>query len=70
MNCVWDLSPLTLIPNYFITPPRKKNHVVRTKTLLTKLDTDTGSKLYFKAPSNFPKDRKLERNEREDLAIQ
>lgn len=68
MNCVWDLNPLTLIPNYFITPPCKKNHVIRKKTLVTKLDT--GSKLYFKAPSNFPKDRKLERNEREDLAIQ
>jgi len=42
--------------------------VIRTKTLLTKLETD--SKLYFKAHFDFPKDRKLEMNEREDLAIQ
>lgn len=45
-----------------------RQNVIRTKTLLTKLETD--SKLYFKAHFDFPKDRKLEMNEREDLAIQ
>lgn len=67
--CVW-FKPSHFNSKVFLLPlptsPQK--HVIRTKILLTKLETD--SNLYFKAHFNFPKDRKLERNEREDLAIQ